>query len=166
MAPFVGDVIDVVVRVIEVDQRDVALALLLGHIDRATAAQPGQCIAVALHGRVEQAESPDDVAGALLVDDAGVERKQALAQYICEDQPLIPAAPGKRPVAPDALPADLGGIREHRILDGRILAHASALPMHQTGCRHSSSSSSFPSSYMTPKSVTKQTTSPCASRPA
>jgi hypothetical protein len=55
MPPLVGDLEDIAVGVVEVDQRDIALAILCGHEHRALAAQPQQRIAVALDVRAQQA---------------------------------------------------------------------------------------------------------------
>ncbi len=123
--PFVGDVEEVLVGVVEVDEADVTLAVLIGDEDRLLAAHPRKGVSVAFNGGAEQVEPTDDLGGPVAVKDAGVEADELSGQVVAEEQPAVAAAPGQGVGGRDVLPADLAGVLEHGILHFGAFAHGS-----------------------------------------
>jgi len=90
MLLLIGDVVEVVCRVVEVQEPDVALSVLHWHKHRPLAAKPGQRVAIAGNIGVQEIELPDDGLDAGVVHDAGIELEELRPQHIGEEQPASP----------------------------------------------------------------------------
>jgi hypothetical protein len=121
--PFLGDLKDVRIDVVEVDQANVALAILLRHKDRLLAAQPLQSVAIAFNAGLEPTEPTQNVCRSVGVHDARIQSQELRLQHVGKVQTRIPAAPTQCLFWCDVLPADLLGVFDHGILDGRTLGH-------------------------------------------
>src|SRR5579859_912785 len=126
LRPFVRDLEDVALRVLEVYEGDVALAALGGDKDALLAAEPGEGVAVAFDGGVEEVEAAQDVIGTGIVHDAGVEGEELGAEDFGEVEAALAATEALGFLVGDAPPAGSLGIFEQRILDGAALAHVAA----------------------------------------
>jgi hypothetical protein len=123
VTPFAGDVELVVVEIVKINEADAAFPVLGGDKDRFLAAQPGQGCLVAFDGGGQEVELAQDFVSGRIVHDAGVEGKQLLAENVAEEKAALPTAPLKRLPPADRLPADLTGVVDHGVLDGRCFRH-------------------------------------------
>ena len=90
-----GDVEEILVGPVEVDEADVDFAVLGGDEDGPFAAEPGQGVAVALDGRAQQVQPADDLGGAVAVEHPGVKADKLGGEVVGEEhQAAVAAAAG------------------------------------------------------------------------
>ena len=95
LPPLVGHLEEVVFRMLEVDDLDVAFPVLLGDEDRLLSTQPRVGFLVAFDGRLQQIHAAEDVGRPAQVHDAGIQAHKLGFEDAGEVQACV-AAPESR----------------------------------------------------------------------
>ena len=115
--PFPGDVQNVVVRCVKIDQPDGAVALFGVVMHLPLAAQPGEHVSVALN-RWRQRLQPLDGGADSVIRHPDIEPAQRRLQFAAKQHAARAAAQGQRLLRRQRRPADLRGVAHHRKLGG------------------------------------------------